>query len=88
MIIPNKRHTEPMSDYNGYKNRATWNVALWLGNDENLYRLVMNYGKDVTYRDFAKTYLKMVSDGTPDGVDWLDDALDHDALDEVIEEMG
>lgn len=27
-----------MSDYNGYPNRATWNVNLWLNNEEGLYR--------------------------------------------------
>ena len=74
--------------YNGWKNYETWNVNLWLSNDEGLYRLVVNYGKEVTYRDFAKIYLNQLSKATPDGVDWLDESLDFDALDEVLEEMA
>ena len=75
--------------YNGWKNQQTWNVNLWLSNSEPLYRLVMNYGKEMTYRDFAEQYLvNFASDKTPDGVSWLDDELDYPALDEVLEEMG
>lgn len=74
--------------YNGWKNYETWNVNLWLCNDEGLYGLVVNYGKEVTYRDFAEIYLSQISDKTPDGVAWLDESLDFDALDEVLEEMA
>lgn len=74
--------------YNGWKNYETWNVNLWLSNDETLYRLVVNYGKDLRYHDFARSFLTMQSVATPDGVAWLSEALDYDALDEAIEEMA
>lgn len=73
---------------NGWKNYATWNVALWIGQDETLYRMVINYGKELTYRQFAEQFLTGFSDKTPDGVLWLDDSLDYEALDEFLEELG
>ena len=82
-----KREREKMT-YNGWKNYETWNVNLWLSNDEGLYNMVMAYGKELCYHDFARSFLTMQSVATPDGVAWLSEALDYDALDELIEEMG
>lgn len=31
--------------YNGHKNWAHWNVALWIGNDEGLYNLALDCRK-------------------------------------------
>ena len=72
--------------YNGWKNHATWNVALWIQNDEGLY----NFAKEsASYQDFAsdmRAYFDSVE--TPDKVAWNDSALDIDRLDELITELA
>jgi hypothetical protein len=71
-----------MSDtYNGWKNRATWNVSLWLGNDEGIYRLSRRF---VSYKDLANELEELGSLETPDGVSWKDPDLDTYALDEWL----
>ena len=64
--------------YNGWKNYETWNVALWIGNDERLYNLA-RFCKN--YEAFKEN---VHSSESGDGVSWDDSELDIEALDEMI----
>ena len=37
------------TEYNGWENYETWNVALWINNDEGLYNLAMECGDYQTF---------------------------------------
>lgn len=69
--------------YNGWRNRATWNVALWLGNDEGLYMFSRRY---TDYSTMAQDLLALGLEKTPDGISYTDGSLDTDALDEMLTE--
>lgn len=58
--------------YNGFANYETWNVALWLQNDEGLYHLAQEVGN---YVDFVDVLSDCGSDATPDGVRYDDPAV-------------
>lgn len=82
-------------EYNGWANYETWNVALWLENDEGLYLLARSFRHSLNpYKAFVKTLEEFgVVEGrgainamTPDGVKWNDSSLDLDALNALIEE--
>lgn len=72
--------------YNGWKNHATWNVALWIGGDQGLYE----FAKECeSYNDFVDQLREVSGDSsigyqTPDRVAWNDSALDIPELDEYI----
>ena len=72
-----------MPEYNGWANYETWNVALWLNNDEGLYAL--SRGHD-SYDALTDDLRDMGFTETPDGVAYNDSGLDRVALDEVLVE--
>jgi hypothetical protein len=74
-----------MARYNGWKNYETWNVALWIGNDEGLYNLARECG---TYSNLKDTLREYGTVETPDHVAYSDSGLDVSALDEMIRELG
>jgi hypothetical protein len=75
-----------MSDtYNGWKNYATWNVALWIGNDEGLYNLARECG---SYSEFKHQMRDAGITETPDHVAYNDSGLDTEALDGIWEDLN
>jgi len=69
--------------YNGWTNRSTWNVALWIQNDEFLYNEAR---KCSDYKRFVQRIEDLMTE-TPDGVSLTDPQLDHEELDEMIDEL-
>ncbi len=68
------------SEYNGYTNKATWNVALWLMNDQRLYSIAMsveNYAEfmSLVYPHEQKTH---------DGYDYNDPTINVHELNEMV----
>ena len=47
--------TAQTQTYNGWTNYETWNVALWLGNDEGTYNLVREMAQEARESDRATT---------------------------------
>ena len=73
------------TDYNGWSNWETWNVALWIGNDEGLYDWARGY-RHHGYKSFSHQLIELTP-ATPDGVKWNDPALNICELDEMMEEL-
>ena len=80
-----------MATYNGWKNRQTWNVALWVNNEEPLYRAArawMEAHKGVRgpYKRFCAEY-GLTGERTPDGISFTGTRLDYNALNEMMRDL-
>ncbi len=77
--------TQTMTDqtYNGWANWETWNVALWIENDEGFYREAR---KCYSYPNFVER-MGFASSATPDGAKYDSPELDIAELNEMIEEL-
>lgn len=79
-----------METYNGWKNRQTWNVMLWIENDEPLYRAAVDFMRGYKGRAPYPTFVRrmgMNGDRTPDGIAWDGTRLDYKALNEAMREL-
>ena len=81
-----------MSDtkYEGWANYATWNVMLWINNEEPYYRAAVAFMKD--YKG-TRPYLDFIEDcgldaqRTPDRIAWKSKQLNYAELNDAMREF-
>lgn len=77
------------TNYQGWKNYQTWNVALWINNDEGYYRLAVDYvgkSKRPTYMGFIR-WSGLEGQLTPDRIKFDGTRLDYKALNRMITDL-
>ena len=67
---------------NGWKDYETWNVSLWIQNDETLYRLAL---ASAGFQSFMNDLTAWGCDETKDGVKWS--AADYFEVQSMFNEM-
>ena len=80
--------------YNGWTNYHTWNVSLYINNEYSFYKAAQSYvsyqkelNLPVLFSEFHQYFLDLLGTVTPDGVSYTDPDLDHDELNEMLEEL-
>ena len=68
--------------YQGWSNKKTWNIALYINNERDLYQVAKACN---SYKEFLSHLVPGAI--TPDGVLYTDPSLDTQELDEVIQDI-
>lgn len=77
----------PDGTYNGYANYQTWNVCLWISNDESLNNLASTCENYNDFREVLReVYPHAIAFETPDGTSWSDSAVNLAEMQEYWEE--
>ena len=69
LIVYIKRVNQKGDRMNGWKDYETWNVSLWIQNDETLYNLAL---ASAGFQTFMNQLSKWGCTETSDGVKWSD----------------
>lgn len=76
--------------YNGWKNRQTWNCALWIGNDEGLYNAAVEfmrrYKGRAPYAAFIRS-MGMENERTGDNIAWISTRISFRELNDMMREL-
>jgi len=70
--------------YNGWANYETWNVTLWIQNDEGLYNVAKQCRN---YQELVDLLYDCGSKETRDGVKWDDVKIDGLAVNEMMQDL-
>ena len=78
--------------YNGWTNRATWNLVLWVQNDYELYQWIRENKISSLHRlikelKTVQGYLEKFRDQTPDGYYWNDSTVNESEVNQSLIEM-
>jgi hypothetical protein len=80
-------------EYNGWKNRQTWNVSMWLNNDYGIYMAAVKFMEKRKHPKANAHYARFIKEQgladerTPDRIKWLGNSLDYKALDDMMKEL-
>ena len=89
-----RKTSDAGGEYEGWANRATWNVALYVNNEYSLYTAACDYvrrrrdaGKRVTWSGFV-AYAGLTGQRTPDRFAYDGKALNRRELADILAELA